>query len=81
MVSNLLHIKNGELSVPFLSEGQIKKETFENEKQFGAFNEKVVSELMDMGFPKAKVLEALTLTDGNKDQAATYLTENTSSLA
>jgi len=32
LVSGQLHIRNGELSVPFLSDGQIKKETMENEK-------------------------------------------------
>lgn len=32
LVSAQLHIRNGEISVPFLSDGEIKKETFENEK-------------------------------------------------
>jgi hypothetical protein len=32
LVSNRLHIKNGEISVPFLGDGEIKKKTLENEK-------------------------------------------------
>ncbi len=62
-----MHIKNWELSVPFLSDGEIKKKTLENEKQFGAkFDEKVVEELLDMGFEKGPILEALSVSDGDK---------------
>lgn len=51
LVSSQLHIKNGEISVSFLSEGEIHKKTFENEKQIGAGNDpKVVAELKDLGF-------------------------------
>jgi DNA damage-inducible protein 1 len=33
LVQNMLHMRNGEISVPFLSEGEIKKNAFEEEKQ------------------------------------------------
>lgn len=54
-------MRNGEISVPFLSEGEIKKNEFEEEKQAlvdaqrkgGAkLNESDVKELMDMGFKR-----------------------------
>ena len=32
LVANMLHLRNGEISVPFLSEGDIKKNEFEEEK-------------------------------------------------
>ena len=32
LVSNTLHLRNGEISIPFLSEGEIKKNMFEEEK-------------------------------------------------
>lgn len=33
MVQNMLHLRNYEISVPFLSEGEIKKNIFEEEKE------------------------------------------------
>lgn len=33
LVSSHLHMRNGEVSVPFLSEGEIKKNEFEEEKE------------------------------------------------
>ena len=39
----------------------------------------VVRELMEMGFSKEKVLEALTICDGNKDHALNYLTSGAGS--
>ena len=33
LVHSMLHMRNGEISVPFLSDGQIKKNQFEEEKQ------------------------------------------------
>jgi len=33
LVSSQLHIRNGEISVPFLSDGEISKKSIENEKQ------------------------------------------------
>ena len=61
LVSNQLHIKNGEISVKFLGEGDIHKKTFENEKQLddSKFDPKVIKELQDMGFSKMQILEAL----------------------
>jgi len=56
-----------------LSEGEIHKKTFENEKQFGAFKEADIKELTEMGFTKDQVLEALTVCQGDKDNAANYL--------
>ncbi len=32
LVQSMLHMRNGEISVPFLSEGEIKKNAFEEEK-------------------------------------------------
>ena len=33
----------------------------------------IVKELIDMGFSKEKVLEALSICDGNKEHALNYL--------
>lgn len=53
----MLHMGNGEISVPFLSEGEIKKNEFEEEKQelmerqksLGSkFNEADVNDLMEI---------------------------------
>ena len=84
LVQSLLHMRNGEISVPFLSEGEIKKNDQEEEKE--AFvdqqkksgikpNDADVKELMDMGFTRDKVIEALSVCDGNKEHAGTYLTQ------
>ena len=73
LVSNQLHIKNGELSVPFLADGAIQKKTLSNEKQGGNFDPKVIAELKDMGYSEEKVLEALSVCDGDKTSAANYL--------
>jgi len=58
--------------VPFLGDGQIKKKTLENEKQLDV-DEKLVKEIMDMGFAKEQVIEALGVTDNNKEHALNYL--------
>lgn len=82
LAQNILSFRNGEFSIPFLSEGEIKKNEFEEEKQLmlerqrsmGAkVNEKDLKDLMELGYPKAKVEEALCITEGNKEQAAQYL--------
>ena len=81
----MLHMRNGEISVPFLSEAEIKKSAFEEEKQdaqkLSGFkpNEADVKELMDMGFTRDKVVEALSICGGIKEHAATYLTQGTPS--
>jgi hypothetical protein len=58
----MLHLRNGEISVPFLSEGEIKKNEFEEDKEtllekqksMGThFNEGDVKALMDLGFTKS----------------------------
>ena len=78
----MLHMRNGEISVPFLSEAEIKKNQFEEEKQslidqqkqMGVkMNENDIKELVDLGFTRAQVVEALSICDGNKEHAATYL--------
>ena len=82
LVQNMLHMRNGEISVPFLSEGEIKKNNLEEEKnelleqqKRAGFkvNEADVKELMDLGYKREKVIEALSICDGNKEHAATYL--------
>jgi len=80
LVTSKLHIRNWELSVPFLGDGEIKKKTLENEKQFaagsGKFDDKVVKELEEMGFQTAQIKEALTVCDGDKGNALNYLSDN-----
>jgi hypothetical protein len=71
-------MKNGEISVPFLADGAIQKKTLQNEKQGGDFDPKVIAELKDMGYPEEKVLEALSVCDGDKSSAATYLMDQSS---
>lgn len=39
----------------------------------GAFPKEVVDELMNLGFNQAQVFEALTVSAGDKEQAASYL--------
>ena len=56
-----------------MSDGEIKKTTLDNEKQFGAFDDKLVQELKDMGYTHDAVLEALTVSGGDKNAAAEYL--------
>ena len=77
-------MRNGEISVPFLSEGEIKKNAMEEEKEAlvdqqkkAGFkpNDADVKELMDMGYSRDKVIEALSVCDGNKEHAGTYLTQ------
>ena len=36
-------------------------------------NEADVKELMELGFERSRVVEALSICDGNKEHAATYL--------
>ena len=78
----MLHMRNSEISVPFLSEAEIKKNEFEEEKQQllkrersqgSQVNEADLKALMDLGFTKPQVEEALAICDGNKDDAANYL--------
>jgi DNA damage-inducible protein 1 len=61
LVQSVLHMRNGEISVPFLSEGEIKKNHFEEEKEAllekqrlmgSRLNEADVKELTDMGFSR-----------------------------
>ena len=67
--------------MPFLGEGQIKKNKFQDELELMKKNSSseagqeppVVKELMEMGFDKPKVLEALNICDGNKEHALNYL--------
>jgi Holliday junction resolvasome RuvABC DNA-binding subunit len=75
-------LRNGEIAVSFLSEGEINKNAFEEEKDAilekqkslgGHFNEADVKGLMDLGFTKPQVEEALSICDNNKEHAATYL--------
>ncbi len=82
LVQSMLHLRNGEISVPFLSEGEIKKNQFEEEKQSlldqqkqlgSKTNEADVKELMELGFERGRVVEALSICDGNKEHAATFL--------
>ena len=80
---NMLHMRNGEISVPFLSEGEIKKNQFEEEKEAllerqksmgSKLNENDVKELMELGgVSRDQAIEALSICDGNKEHAATYL--------
>lgn len=55
----MLHLRNGDISVPFLSDGEIKKNDMEEEKQMllekqksmgMKTNESDLKELMEMGF-------------------------------
>ena len=75
-------MRNGEISVPFLAEGEIKKNMFEEEKDAllekqkslgSKLNEGDVKEPIEMGFDRRQVEEALSICDGVKDHAATYL--------
>ncbi len=75
-MQNKLHMRGGEISVPFLSEGEIKKNMFEEEKDAMMNfkpNESDVKEIMSMGYTREKVIEALKISEGNKEHAVNYL--------
>ena len=82
LVNSMLHIKNGQLSVPFLSEGQINRQTLENETWMpsvnkpGASTTDPVKALTNMGFAEAKVIEALSASNGDKEKALDLLAED-----
>ena len=60
----------------FLADGEIKKKEIESESENdiqGSFKDQDIKELMDMGFSKSQVKEALSVCDGNKENAANYL--------
>ena len=81
LVESRLHFARGEFSVPFLPDGKINRNAFQDELKKQASTSEdtpVVKELMDMGFTKEKVLEALSICDGNKEHAITYLTSGAS---
>ena len=81
LVESRLHFNRGEFSVPFLSDGQIKKNKMEDAKDLllekqassGGPSEEVVKELCEMGFTRPQVMEALRVSDGNQEQAANFL--------
>lgn len=50
LVTSSLHLRSGEITVPFLSDGEIHKKTLANEKQNLNVDERVVLELQEMGF-------------------------------
>ena len=52
--------------MPFLGDGEIKKETLQNESQGQQPDDKLVKELVDMGFPRDQAIEALQVCDGDK---------------
>ena len=61
LVQNQLHMRNGEISVPFLSEGEIHKNKLEEEKDAllerqkslgSKHNEADIKSLMELGFTK-----------------------------
>jgi len=76
LVTSNLHIRNGEVSVPFLGDGQIKK-SFGNspaEVDESKFDQSMIKELMELtGQPKEGVVQALQMCEGNKEQAANLL--------
>jgi len=82
LVQGMLHMRSGEISVSFLSEGEIKKNQFEEEKELmlerqkslgSRQNEDDIKSLIEMGFTRNQVLEALSICDGVKEHAAQYL--------
>ena len=76
LVSNKLHIKNGEISVPFLADGEIKRGFGSGESDAvseSKFDEGIIKELMELGFSRDQVVQALKVSDGVKEHAANYL--------
>lgn len=68
--------------MPFLSEGEIKKNQLEEEKELmlerqkslgSRQNEDDIKSLIGMGFTRNQVVEALSICDGVKEHAAQYL--------
>ena len=79
LVQNKLHLKNGEISVPFLADGEIKRGfgSGESDVPIEGVDEGMVKELMEIsGAPKPAVLEALKVCDNNKEAAMNYLMQN-----
>lgn len=77
LVQSKLHFRNGEFSVSFLSDGEIKKtmaDEMASPKLDGKFDEKMVDELIQItGKSKVEVQEALAINDGNKEHALNFL--------
>ena len=68
LVNSLLHLRAGEIQVPFLSDGQIKK-SFGNSPGLSEanLNKDAIKRLMELGYPRDAVVQALKVTDGNEE--------------
>lgn len=60
LVTSKLHIKNGEISVPFLADGEIKRGFGSGESDAGSsattYDEGTIKELMELGFTRDQVV-------------------------
>ncbi|XP_065633367.1 protein DNA-DAMAGE INDUCIBLE 1 isoform X3 [Quercus suber] len=79
---NVLRVGGGEVSVPFLQEKDIPSRFLDEERLSkqasssgtpGPDFEAKVAKLVELGFGREAVIQALKLVDGNEDQAAGFL--------
>ena len=75
MVSNKLHVKNGEISVPFLADGAIKAKEPSSAGLPKDFDKAVIAEVKSITgvATDEEVIEALAICDGNKENAINYI--------
>lgn len=78
LVSSQLHVKNGEISVPFLSDGQIKVKEPSSAGLPKDFDPKLIAEIKGITGVKTdeEVIEALAIAEGNKEAAMNYILNN-----
>ncbi|CAA0815410.1 ubiquitin family protein [Striga hermonthica] len=79
---NVLRVGGGEVAVPFLQEKDIPSQFMDEERHakeatssgaLGAEFEGKVAKLVELGFGREAVIQALKLFDGNEEQAAGFL--------
>nr|GLL17615.1 DNA damage-inducible protein 1-like isoform X1 [Ipomoea trifida] len=79
---NVLRVGGGEVAVPFLHEKDIPSRLLDEERHAkeasasdaqGPEFEAKVTKLVELGFGRAAVIQALKFFDGNEEQAAAYL--------
>ena len=75
LVSNQLHVKNGQISVPFLSDGAIKAKEPSSAGLPKNFDPALIAEVKSItgAATDEEIIEALAICDGNKENAINYI--------
>ena len=75
LVSNKLHVKNGEISVDFLADGAIKAKEPSSAGLLKDFDKAIIAEVKSItgAATDEEVIEALAVCDGNKENAINFI--------